>query len=409
MRRATFSVLFYANKSKVKDGIVPVMGRITINGTQSQFSCKRTIPLSLWDAKGNCAKGRTREALDLNRDLDNIKAQIIKHYQHLSDREAFVTAEMVRNAYQGFGSEYETLLRAFDKDCESLKRRVGKDRALGTYKLQVRSRNYVADFLQMNFRRTDISMQELTPDFIKEFAVYLANDRHLAKSTIWLTCMHLKGVVGRAHDNGKIQRNVFAQFHISPKCKERTFLTEEELKAVMMHEFADANLAFIRDLFVFMNFTALSFVDLKELTTDNIVEVNGEKWIVGKRHKTGVPYQVKLLEVPLQIIERYNDYPKENPKSVFGEVNYWSVCKKLKPVMKECGIDKPISAHCARHGFATMALTNGMPIESVSRVLGHTNIVTTQIYARITTQKLDNDLTMLGNKLNASFGNIKIA
>ena len=409
MSRSTFSVLFYANKSKVKNGIVPVMGRITINGTQSQFSCKRSIPLSLWDAKGNCAKGRSWEALDLNRDLDNIKAQIIKHYQHLSDREAFVTAEMVRNAYQGFGSEYETLLGAFDKDIANLKRRVGKDRALGTYKLQVRSRNYVADFLQMNFRRTDISMQELTPDFIKEFAVYLANDRHLAKSTIWLTCMHLKGVVGRAHDNGKIQRNVFAQFHISPKCKERTFLTEEELKKVMAHEFEDASLAFVRDLFVFMNFTALSFVDLKELTTDNIVEVNGEKWIVGKRHKTGVPYQVKLLAVPLQIIERYRDYPKANPKSVFGEVNYWSVCKKLKPVMKECGIEKPISAHCARHGFATMALTNGMPIESVSRVLGHTNIVTTQIYARITTQKLDNDLTMLGNKLNQSFSNIKRA
>lgn len=407
MSRSTFSVLFYANKSKVKNGIVPVMGRITINGTQSQFSCKRSIPLSLWDAKGNCAKGRTREALDLNRDLDNIKAQIIKHYQHLSDREAFVTAEMVRNAYQGFGSEYETLLRAFDKDCESLKQRVGKDRALGTYKLQVRSRNYVADFLQMNYRRSDISMQELTPDFIKEFAVYLANDRGLASSTIWLSCMHLKGVVGRAHDNGKIQRNVFALFHISPKCKERTFLTEEELRTVMEHEFEDTNLAFIRDLFVFMNFTALSFVDLKELTTDNIVEVNGEKWIAGKRHKTGVPYQVKLLAVPLQIIERYRDYPKENPKSVFGEVNYWSVCKKLKPVMKECGIDKPISAHCARHGFATMALTNGMPIESVSRVLGHTNIVTTQIYARITTQKLDNDLTLLGNKLNQSFSNIK--
>ena len=409
MSRSTFSVLFYANKSKVKNGIVPVMGRITINGTQSQFSCKRSIPLSLWDAKGNCAKGRTREALDLNRDLDNIKAQIIKHYQHLSDREAFVTAEMVRNAYQGFGSEYETLLGAFDKDIANLKRRVGKDRALGTYKLQVRSRNYVADFLQMNFRRTDISIQELTPDFIKEFAVYLSNDRGLASSTIWLTCMHLKGVVGRAHDNGKIQRNVFAQFHISPKCKERTFLTEEELKKVMVHEFEDASLAFVRDLFVFMNFTALSFVDLKELTTDYIVEVNGEKWIVGKRHKTGVPYQVKLLAVPLQIIERYRDYPKANPKSVFGEVNYWSVCKKLKPVTKECGIDKPISAHYARHGFATMAITNGMPIESVSRVLGHTNIVTTQIYARITTQKLDNDLTMLGNKLNQSFSNIKRA
>ena len=409
MSRSTFNILFYANKSKEKNGIVPIMGRVTINGTQSQFSSKKTIPLDMWDVKGNCAKGRSKEALQINRDLDNIKAQIIKHYQRLSDREGFVTAEMVRNAYQGLGSEYETLLGAFDKDIANLKRRVGKDRAEGTYKIQMRSRNYIADFLRTNYKRNDIAMQELTPDFIKEFSVYLSNDRGLAHSTSWLSCMHLKGVVGRAHDNGKIQRNVFAQFHISPKCKERTFLTEEELKTVMTHEFEDANLAFIRDLFVFMNFTALSFVDLKELTTDNIVEISGEKWIIGKRHKTDVPYQVKLLDVPLQIIKRYRTFPKENPKSVFGEVNYWSVCKKLKTVMKECGIEKSISAHCARHGFATMALTNGMPIESVSRVLGHTNIVTTQIYARITTKKLDNDLTMLCNKLNASFSNIKTA
>ena len=409
MSRSTFNILFYANKSKEKNGIVPIMGRVTINGTQSQFSSKKTIPLDMWDVKGNCAKGRSKEALQINRDLDNINAQIIKHYQRLSDREGFVTAEMVRNAYQGLGSEYETLLGAFDKDIANLKRRVGKDRAEGTYKIQMRSRNYIADFLRTNYKRNDIAMQELTPDFIKEFSVYLSNDRGLAHSTIWLSCMHLKGVVGRAHDNGKIQRNVFAQFHISPKCKERTFLTEEELKTVMTHEFEDANLAFIRDLFVFMNFTALSFVDLKELTTDNIVEISGEKWIIGKRHKTDVPYQVKLLDVPLQIIKRYRTFPKENPKSVFGEVNYWSVCKKLKTVMKECGIEKSISAHCARHGFATMALTNGMPIESVSRVLGHTNIVTTQIYARITTKKLDNDLTMLCNKLNASFSNIKTA
>ena len=130
--RSTFKVLFYVNKSKEKDGIVPVMGRVTINGTQSQFSCKRNIPLSLWDVKGNCAKGRSKEALQLNRELDNIKAQIIKHYQHLSDREAFVTAEMVRNSYQGFGSEYETLLNAFDKDITNFKKRVGKDRVIST-------------------------------------------------------------------------------------------------------------------------------------------------------------------------------------------------------------------------------------------------------------------------------------
>ena len=119
--RSTFNILFYVNKSKEKNGVVPVMGRVTINGTQSQFSCKKTIPLDMWDVKGNCAKGRSKEALQINRELDNIKAQIIKHYQHLSDREAFVTAEMVRNSYQGFGSEYETLLSAFDKDIANQK------------------------------------------------------------------------------------------------------------------------------------------------------------------------------------------------------------------------------------------------------------------------------------------------
>ena len=187
--RSTFKILFYANKGKEKDGIVPIMGRITINGTQCQFSCKHSISLAMWDVKGNCAKGRSKEAMQINRDLDNIKAQIIKHYQHLSDREAFVTAEMVRNSYQGFGSEYETLLNAFDKDIASLKKRVGKDRVASTLWAMQRSRKDVADFLQYNLRRTDISMLELAPEFIKDFAAYLSTDRGLANGTIWQRCI----------------------------------------------------------------------------------------------------------------------------------------------------------------------------------------------------------------------------
>ena len=405
--RSTFKVLFYVNKSKEKEGIVPVMGRVTINGTQSQFSCKKTIPLDMWDVKGNCAKGRSKEALQLNRELDNIKAQIIKHYQHLSDREAYVTAEMVRNSYQGFGSEYETLLNAFDKDITSFKKRVGKDRVISTLWAMQLSRKDVASFIESHYHRKDISMLELTPDFIKDFAAYLSTERGLASGTIWQRCMWLKGVVMRAHYNGKIPRNPFAQFHISPNCKEREFLTEDELKAVITHEFEDDNLAFVRDIFVFVCFTALSFIDMKELTTDNIVDINGDKWIICKRHKTGIPFQVKLRDVPLQIIDRYKHL--QEGKLIFGKINYWSMCKKLKKVMEACGIEKEISFHCGRHSFAKLALSKGMPIESVSRVLGHTNIVTTQIYAKITSQKLNNDLTMLGNKLNASFRDIKTA
>ena len=407
MARSTFKVLFYVNGSKEKNGIVPIMGRVTINGSVAQFSCKQTIPKTLWDAKGNRAKGKSAEARDINLALDNIKAQIIKHYQRISDREAYVTAEMVRNAYQGIGSEYETLLGAFDKDNATFQKRVGTDRVKGTYLARVRARNHVAAFIKANYKRSDLSMLELTPDFIKEFAVFLSTDRGLQNGSIWTNCMWLKGVVMRAHFNGLIPRNPFAQFHISPNIKEREYLTEDELKTLMTHEFADSKLSYIRDIFVFASFMALSFVDIKELTTDDIMEVNGEKWIISKRHKTKIPFQVKLLDIPLQIIKRYE--PFQTDKSVFPNLNYWSICKPLKKMIKECGITKAISFHCSRHGFATLALSKGMPIESVSRVLGHTNIVTTQLYAKITTQKIDHDLTKFGDKLNQSFGNTQMA
>ena len=378
MARSTFKVLFYVNGSKEKNGIVPIMGRVTINGTVAQFSCKQSVPKTLWDIKGNRVKGKSKEARDINLALDNIKAQIIKHYQ-----------------------------RIFDRENEVFKKRVGKDRVMATYHSRVRARNHVAAFIKSFYRRTDMSMLEITPDFIKEFAAYLSTEAGLHNGTIWEKCMWLKGVVMRAHFNGLIPRNPFAQFHISPNVKEREYLTEDELKALMTHEFGDAKLSYIRDIFVFASFTALSFVDIKELTNDSIVEVNGEKWILSKRHKTKVPFQVKLLDIPLQIIERYRPLQEDN--LVFPNLNYWSICKPLKKVMKECGITKDISFHCARHGFATLALSMGMPIESVSRVLGHTNIVTTQIYAKITTQKLDNDLTMFGNRLNQSFNNVSMA
>ena len=404
--RSTFKVLFYVNGSKEKNGIVPIMGRVTINGTVAQFSCKRSITKELWDAKGNRAKGKSVEARETNLALDNIKAQIIKHYQRISDREAYVTAEMVRNAYQGIGTEYETLLGAFDKDNESFKKRIGIDRALSSYQVRVRARNHLASFIKKNHKRNDISMLELTPDFIKEYEIYLSTDAGLHNGSVWANCMWLKTIVAKAHYNGQTPRNPFAQYRVNQNIKDRIYLTEDEIKTMMTHEFANSKLAYIRDLFVFASFTALSFVDIKELTTDDIVDVNGEKWILSKRHKTKVPFQVKLLDIPLLIIKRYE--PFQENKFIFPNLNYWSICKPLKKMILECGIEKSISFHVARHSFATLALGKGMPIESVSKILGHTNIVTTQKYAKVTTEKIDKDLTVFGNQLNQSFSNISM-
>ena len=457
--RSTFKTVFYVNGSKERNGIVPIMGRVTINGTIAQFSCKLSVTKAIWDAKGNRAKGRSKEANEVNFALDNIKAQIAKHYQRLSDREAFVTAEMVRNAYQGIGTEYETLLRAFDKENAAFAQRVGKDRAVRTYrKYQIAKhyqrlsdreafvtaemvrnayqgigteyetllrafdkenaafaqrvgkdravrtyrkyltvRKYVAEFIKFQYKRSDMSMNELTEEFIRDFCLYLKNVIGLTQSTIWIYSIPLKHIVTAAHYNGKIQRNPFAMYHVDPDHKEREFLTEEELDIFAGIELENPNFAFARDLFMFGCWTGISFVDIKNLTEDNVAIISGSPWIVSQRQKTGVPFKIKLIDAAIQIIERYKPLRKDMHLFNIGSLDM--VNKRIKKVAKMCGIKKRISFHVSRHSFAVLALNYGMPIESVSKILGHTDIATTQIYAKVTSTKLEHDISAFESRI----------
>ncbi len=345
--RSTFKTVFYVNGSKEKNGIVPIMGRVTINGTIAQFSCKQRIQKELWDAKGNRAKGKSRESTTVNFALDNIKAQIAKHYQRLSDREAYVTAEMVRNAYQGIGTEYETLLRAFDKENAAFAKRVGKDRSERTYRKYLIVRKYLADFIKKQYKRTDMAMNELTEDFIRDYCLYLRNKVGLAQSSVWIYSIPLKHIVTSAHYNGKIPRNPFAQYHVDPDHKEREFLTENEIKAMSSIELDNPNFALARDLFIFGCWTGISFIDIKNLTTDNIVDMNGSFWITSKRQKTGVPFQIKLMDVAMQIIKRYEPFRTGN--RLFDIGSYNMVNRRIKTVAKRCGIEKTVSFHLRRH------------------------------------------------------------
>ena len=195
--RCTFKTVFYVNGSKERNGIVPIMGRVTINGTIAQFSCKQNVTKAIWDAKGNRAIGKSKEAKEVNFVLDNIKAQIAKHYQRLYDREAFVT-----------------LLRAFDKENAAFAKRVGKDRAKTIYNKYLTVRKYVAEFIKYQYKRSDMSMNELTEEFIRDYCLYLKNVVGLAQSSIWIYYIPLKHIVTTAHYNGKIPRNPFAMYHV---------------------------------------------------------------------------------------------------------------------------------------------------------------------------------------------------
>jgi integrase len=289
-----------------------------------------------------------------------------------------------------------TLLQAYDQDLERFKHRVGKDRSEHSLRAMQQGRQYVATFLTDWMHTDDIQLAKLMPQFIHDFSVYLSTDRGLRGGTIWLACQLLKGVVTRAHARGLLEWNPFGQFHIAKNIRPREYLTEEEIALLMVHDFKKPALCFARDIFIFAVFTGLAFIDIKELKPTDVVTINGGTWIVSKRHKTQIPFQVKLLNIPLEILKRYH----QEGQTVFPPMEYRTMAKRIHRVMDECGFQKHITMHCARHSFAILALNNGVPIESVSRILGHTNITTTQIYAKITMQKLDNDLTAFEQSLH---------
>lgn len=285
-----------------------------------------------------------------------------------------------------------TLLKVFDEDNEQFRLRVGKDRSIHSYKIMVRARGYVADFLQLWEHREDIPLNELKLEFLQRFSIYLSVERNLHRGTIWLNCMMLKGVVQRAHKRGLIPVSPFAEFHIPKNIGEREFLSEEEVQRLIAHRFDKPLDTYVRDIFVFSALTGMSFVDIRQLLKSEIVTIDGHQWILSERKKTGIPFRVRLMEQPLVIIQRYQS---EGRELIFDRCEYHTVSKHLPAILRACAIHKHISFHCARHTFAIMALNHGMPIESVSRILGHSNITTTQIYAKITMKKLDGDFMRL--------------
>ena len=294
-----------------------------------------------------------------------------------------------------------SLLQAYDGDLEQLARRVGKDRAASSYVRQRQSRKCVAKFLADSLHRTDIPLSELTGQFIRDYACYLATERHMRPGTVWLLTQMLKSVVTRACRRQQLAADPFADFHVSKNIREREYLTEQELYTLMACQPRQASLRYTRDLFVFSALTGMAFVDICNLRPADLTTINDELWIRAHRQKTHTAFVVKLVPAALDIVSRCGNGGSAD--TVFRPVNYRTVAAQMPRLMQLCGIAKHITFHCARHTFAVTALNAGMPIESVSRILGHTNIATTQIYAKITMQKLSRDMALFDQHLARTY------
>ena len=405
MQRSTFKVLFYVKRQSEKSGQVPVMGRITINGTMSQFSCKLTVRSSLWDAKANKAAGRSLESQRINENLENIKTNIGKQYQRLCDRDSYVTAEKVRNAFLGMGDDCRLLLQTFDEYLAGFLKRVGKDRAYSSYDNYRKRRNRLASFLEYEYHVKDIAFKELKREFVEKFVVYLSTVKGLASGTIHSTLKKLKLMTYTAYKNGWIAVDPFAGFYVKAEYAERRYLSASELQAVMDVRLPNYRTGINRDAFVFCAFTGLSHADVSKLTYADIhTDDNGERWIIDRRQKTGTQFRVKLLPVAEMLYERYKDMHLSGDRVFPLKGTYNTLNMSLRHVARHAGLSFNPTIHMARHTFATtVTLTQGVPLETVSKMLGHKQITTTQIYAKITNDKIGQDMAALSEKLSSVF------
>ena len=389
MKRSTFKVLFYLKRQSEKNGKAPIMGRITINGTVSQFSCKLSVSPKLWDTEGNKAAGKSIEARQINEKLDNIRTNIGKQYQRICDRDSYVTAEKVKNAWLGFGDEHRLLLQTFDEYLQEFaSKRVGKDRSAGTLREYRTRRDRLASFLQYEYGLSDIPFRELTHDFAEKFIVYLSTVRGLHSTTIYHTLKKLHAMVYLAVSKGWISVHPFPDVWVVPQSRERRFLDENEIRQVMDVHLPNYKTAIVRDIFVFCTFTGLAYADVKKLTYDDLhTDSNGDMWIIDKRQKTGTQFRVQLLPVARELVEKYRRLAPADG-AVFPVPAYNSFRVSLQTIARRAGLSFVPSSHVARHSFATsVCLSQGVPIETVSKMLGHKHITTTQIYAKIVDSK----------------------
>ena len=400
--RSTFSVIFYLKKDKVrKDGTSPIMGRITVDGTQAQFSCKLSIEPNLWGVKGGRAVGKSVTARETNRMLDKLRAAITRHYQEIMERDSFVTAEKVRNAFLGLEYRRQTLIKAYDLFLEDYAKKIdcGMKAKSTLYKYNA-VYDHLKDFLQSHYHVSDIALKEILPTFITDFEAYLRADCRLSPNTVWLYTFPVRMLLHKAVENGWLMRYPFAGYEIHKEETEKGFLTKEELGQLINAPKMNFKRTFIRDLFLFCAFTGLAYIDLKNLREENIVSnpLDSSIWIHTYRQKTGVETNVRLLGIPLQIMKKYKGLCDDG--RVFSVPAYNSCKEILRTVIKICGISKHVTWHMARYTMATVVcLSNGMPIESVSSVLGHKCISSTQIYAKITNEKLNKEMNVLSEKL----------
>lgn len=399
----SFGLHFHLKRSSSKDNRFPIYMRITVNGESREMSIKRECDSPSWNVDAGRVNGKTEAAKSINAYLDVLQRKVYDARKTLLENDHLITADNIKTLLLGkeIDAPKYMLMELFKKHNEQMAALVGREYAPGTLERYNTSYNHTLSFLQWKYKISDIDITKLNFEFISEYEFWLKSVRKCEHNTTMKYLSNFRKIVKRCILNGWLQRDPFIGFKMAKREVDRHALTESELQEIATKSFSMPRLILVRDIFLFSCYSGLAYADVKKLRrSDIIIGVDGEKWIICKRQKTDTTSRIPLLPPALEIIDQY----KEHKASIIEDrllpiLSNQKMNAYLKEIADLCGITKKLTYHIARHTFATtITLNNGVPIETVSKMLGHRNLKTTQHYARILDVKIGEDMKLLRTK-----------
>ncbi len=399
---------FYAKSTKANSkGLLPIYVRLTIDGKRFEYSTKKFIEASKWSPELSKMKGSSEEARSINSLLDFTRNRINEiHFELLKESKSVVIDDF-KNKLLGIKKRERMLITIFEEHNRKMKELVGLEYAAGTLERYETSLRHIQSFLSWKYNVSDILIEKIDYAFITDYEFYLRSERKCANNTAVKYIKNFHKIINQCLANGWLDKDPFVNYKSKVKEVVREYLTDQEIETIIKKKFVAVRLELVRDIFIFSCFTGLAYVDVKQLTREHINwGIDGDKWIFKNRQKTDTTSKIPLLPRAQQIIDKYADYPVcKNENSLLPVLSNQKMNAYLKEIADVCGINKELTFHIARHTFATtVTLSNGVPLETVSKMLGHTNLKTTQHYAKILDKKISEDM----QKLKAIYSPVKI-
>ena len=400
---AKISVLFYAKKSKTKSNFrVPIYLRITVNGKRAEFSTGKDVEISKWSSAQNRLKGNSEEARAINKYLDILKSNVLVLENKLAlSRESFDGID-IKNLLTGANTTERYLIPIFEEHNSKIEKLLGKEYAPATLKNFKTCLAHLKEFLWKFHKKSDIDIQKLEPSFLNDFDFFLRTKPNINNNSAVKHTKNLSKILKLCYQNNWIEKDLVIFYKGKFQEVNVNFLTEEEIKTIKNKDFIGKGLNLVRDIFIFSCYTGLAYVDIFNLTNEQItIGVDGNIWIITNRQKTGTNSNIPLLPIAEEIIKKYENHPLvSNSGKLLPVYSNQKVNEYLKTIADNCNINKKLTFHCARHTFATtVTLSNNVSMESVSKMLGHKSIKTTQHYAKILDKKVSEDMNNLKKRL----------